>query len=229
MQDMNDQESRVMMEHGAYWRRLMDQGKAIIFGPVLDPQGGWGLGVMETADQSELRALFADDPVSRSGLGFRLEVLPMAQGPRRSTRNKSELFSLARKRFGRVKLPVGRCPSGPMPMVVKQGLLDKDHVLPGSIRFKRCGQPLHHRLRGLGQLCGRSRAPRRKRHRRRLASVRPAGWVVRVLHQQQEVPAFVHTHTFPADSATTNHPLAVADVPSTVSATEPPPKCYDDP
>ena len=79
MQDMNNEERQVMMAHGAYWKGLLDQGKAIVFGPVLDPQGGWGLGVVQAADQAELNALLEGDPVARSKIGFRFECLPMAQ------------------------------------------------------------------------------------------------------------------------------------------------------
>jgi uncharacterized protein YciI len=77
MQDMNDDERKTMMAHAAYWQGLLEKGKAVVFGPVLDPKGGWGLGVLEAADQAELRGLLEEDPVSRSGLPFKFETLPM--------------------------------------------------------------------------------------------------------------------------------------------------------
>jgi len=49
----------------------------IVFGPVADPKGGWGLGVVRARDEAEVAAFEAGDPVVRSGRGFRYEVLPM--------------------------------------------------------------------------------------------------------------------------------------------------------
>jgi hypothetical protein len=39
----------------------------VIFGPVLDSTGSWGLGVVEADDEEELRAFAADDPVVTTG------------------------------------------------------------------------------------------------------------------------------------------------------------------
>jgi len=39
----------------------------VIFGPVLDRTGSWGLGVMEADDEDELRAFAAGDPAVTSG------------------------------------------------------------------------------------------------------------------------------------------------------------------
>jgi uncharacterized protein YciI len=35
----------------------------VVFGPVLDDTGSWGLGVVEAEGEDELRALAAGDPV----------------------------------------------------------------------------------------------------------------------------------------------------------------------
>jgi hypothetical protein len=78
MQTMTDDERKLMMAHAVYWKGLLDKGKVIIFGPVMDPAGGWGLGVLEGADEGELRAHFADDPLAKSGMPFKFELLPMA-------------------------------------------------------------------------------------------------------------------------------------------------------
>jgi uncharacterized protein YciI len=39
----------------------------VIFGPVLDASGSWGLGVVETDDEEKVRAFAADDPVVTTG------------------------------------------------------------------------------------------------------------------------------------------------------------------
>jgi uncharacterized protein YndB with AHSA1/START domain len=80
MMDMTAEEREVMRAHGAYWREKLAAGSAIAFGPVADPQGGWGLGVVQAADEAEMRAFEAGDPVIESGRGFRYEVLPMPAG-----------------------------------------------------------------------------------------------------------------------------------------------------
>ena len=42
-------------------------GQMVFFGPVLDSTGSWGLGVVETEDEENLRAFAANDPVVTSG------------------------------------------------------------------------------------------------------------------------------------------------------------------
>jgi hypothetical protein len=39
----------------------------VIFGPVLDSSGSWGLGVIESENEDELRAFAAGDPVVTAG------------------------------------------------------------------------------------------------------------------------------------------------------------------
>ena len=75
--DMTVPEGQVMQVHGAYWRGLADQEIAVLFGPVADPQGPWGLGLLEVEDEEEAQAITAEDPAIKSGMGFRYEILPM--------------------------------------------------------------------------------------------------------------------------------------------------------
>lgn len=82
--DMTAAEGQVMQEHMAYWGGLMTEGKAVVFGPVADPEGAWGLGVARFADPAEAAALKDGDPTIRSGMGFRMEVVPMLQAVSRS-------------------------------------------------------------------------------------------------------------------------------------------------
>jgi uncharacterized protein YciI len=62
MQDMTDAERSIMKQHVAYWTNLMTAGKIIVFGPVLDPKGGYGLGVVKVDDEEELQGLMNNDP-----------------------------------------------------------------------------------------------------------------------------------------------------------------------
>jgi uncharacterized protein YndB with AHSA1/START domain len=79
MQDMSSDERAVMQAHGRYWQGKLAEGVAIAFGPVADPSGGWGLGIVEVRDEAELEAFQAADPAIESGRGFRYESLPMVR------------------------------------------------------------------------------------------------------------------------------------------------------
>lgn len=77
--DMTDDEREVMERHAAHWRPLVDAGQMVVFGPVLDGTGSWGLGVVEADDEEELRAFAADDPAVTSGTAT-IEVGKMLAG-----------------------------------------------------------------------------------------------------------------------------------------------------
>jgi uncharacterized protein len=67
--DMSDEEREIMARHAEHWRPWVESGQMVIFGPVLDASGSWGLGVVEADDEEELRAFAADDPVVTTGTG----------------------------------------------------------------------------------------------------------------------------------------------------------------
>jgi uncharacterized protein len=64
--DRHGEEREIMTRHAAYWQPLIDSGQMVIFGPVLDGTGSWGLGVVEADDEEKLRAFAASDPVLTS-------------------------------------------------------------------------------------------------------------------------------------------------------------------
>jgi len=76
---MTEMEAKLMQDHGAYWRDLAGRGIGVLFGPVSDPKGGWGLAVVETKDEAEARAIGVNDPAITSGMGFQFEVYAMPQ------------------------------------------------------------------------------------------------------------------------------------------------------
>ena len=69
--DMTDEEREIMGRHAAYWQPYVDAGQMVIFGPVLDGTGSWGLGVVEAedGDEEKLTRFAAGDPVVTSGTG----------------------------------------------------------------------------------------------------------------------------------------------------------------
>lgn len=85
--DLSEEEREIMGRHAAYWRPWVDSGRMVVFGPVLDGSGSWGLGVVETDDEQELRAFADGDPVVTTGTGS-MEIGRMLGGfvrPRPST------------------------------------------------------------------------------------------------------------------------------------------------
>lgn len=77
--DMTDEEREIMARHAAYWKPFIQSGQMVVFGPVLDGGGSWGLGVIEADDEDELRELAAGDPVVTSGTAT-IEVGRMLAG-----------------------------------------------------------------------------------------------------------------------------------------------------
>jgi uncharacterized protein YciI len=77
-QDMTEVEGKVMQEHVAYWQGLANRKIAIIFGPVLDPSGVYGIAIIETDDESVVENIFRNDPAIKAQIGFRSEHHPIS-------------------------------------------------------------------------------------------------------------------------------------------------------
>jgi uncharacterized protein len=77
MTTMTSAEQEIMQKHAAYWRTLMDEGKVIAYGPVDDPSGGYGIGIVKLDDTADPAALSRNDPAILANAGFRSEINPM--------------------------------------------------------------------------------------------------------------------------------------------------------
>ena len=77
--DMTDEEREIMGRHAAYWQPYLDSGQMVVFGPVIESAGSWGLGVVEADDEDELRAFAAGDPAVTTGTA-KIEVGKMPAG-----------------------------------------------------------------------------------------------------------------------------------------------------
>jgi len=75
--DMTPAEREIMTKHVAYWSEKGQQGIAIVFGPVLDPKGVYGIGVYQVDDLDHMRRLLADDP-AREILQYEVFEMPRA-------------------------------------------------------------------------------------------------------------------------------------------------------
>ena len=72
--DMTPDERAIMQKHVGYWTSLLEQGVAIVFGPVLDPKGGYGAGVVSVDNEEHLKKIIDNDPAN--GLN-KYEFYPM--------------------------------------------------------------------------------------------------------------------------------------------------------
>ena len=63
-QTMTDEERGIMMKHVAYWTEIMNQGKVLAFGPVLDPSEVYGLGIVAVDHEQEVKEFIANDPAA---------------------------------------------------------------------------------------------------------------------------------------------------------------------
>jgi uncharacterized protein YciI len=64
-QTMTDDERAIMMQHVVYWTALMRQGKVVVFGPVSDPAGVYGLGIIAADSEDEVKTFIANDPAGK--------------------------------------------------------------------------------------------------------------------------------------------------------------------
>jgi uncharacterized protein len=67
-QDMSAAEAEVMQRHVAYWQDLLGREVALAFGPVLDPDDPWGLGLLDLEDEQAARAIGDADPAVAGGV-----------------------------------------------------------------------------------------------------------------------------------------------------------------
>ena len=63
---MTEDERTIMLDHVAYWTELMEQGRVVAFGPVDEPTGSYGIGIV-TVSPDEIDGIRDNDPAIRSG------------------------------------------------------------------------------------------------------------------------------------------------------------------
>lgn len=75
--DMTPGEQEAMERHAAFWSGQVAAGVAIAFGPVLAPEGAFGIAIIGATDAETAAAIVAADPVLSAGLGFSHRIDPM--------------------------------------------------------------------------------------------------------------------------------------------------------
>ncbi len=73
---MTEEEQATMGRHAAYWTRHLEAGTALIFSPVADPAGPWGMCIAQAQDRDGAQALTAADPAVIEGVG-QYEILEL--------------------------------------------------------------------------------------------------------------------------------------------------------
>jgi hypothetical protein len=74
---MNEAERTSMDAHARYWATLLQQHKAVAYGPVNDPAGPYGIAIVTVEHPAEAEAIRDGDPAVQSPHGFRSELTPM--------------------------------------------------------------------------------------------------------------------------------------------------------
>jgi uncharacterized protein len=69
-QTLTQAEQDAMQQHAAYWKRLLADGRVVVFGPVADPEGVWGLGVVRADTHEEVVTIAQRDPAITSGVAI---------------------------------------------------------------------------------------------------------------------------------------------------------------
>ena len=64
-QTMTPEELNIMQDHIAYWQPHLANGTMIVYGPVFDPKGAYGLGIVGVDTEDELRSLINQDPAGK--------------------------------------------------------------------------------------------------------------------------------------------------------------------
>jgi uncharacterized protein YciI len=74
---MSEEERATMDAHFGYWGDLLAQDRVIALGPVADPGGPYGIGIVLAPDMAAAEAVRDSDPAMLSNSGFRTEIAPM--------------------------------------------------------------------------------------------------------------------------------------------------------
>jgi hypothetical protein len=75
--DMNDDEKALMGKHAEYWAQMCRDGKVLVYGPVLEANSPFGMGVFVAEDDAEVGRFLDADPAMQAKIGFSIEITPM--------------------------------------------------------------------------------------------------------------------------------------------------------
>ena len=74
---MTPAEGAAMQAHFGYWTDHMKRGAALVFGPVADPEGTYGIAILSVPSEEDAKRICAADPALTAKLGFTYGVFEM--------------------------------------------------------------------------------------------------------------------------------------------------------
>lgn len=81
---MTPDEAEIMRQHAGFWAGLMAEGKVLVFTPVQDPVGDWGMAIVLADDFQTVDGYSRSDPAVLSGMmTHSVLALPFAITPDR--------------------------------------------------------------------------------------------------------------------------------------------------
>ena len=79
-QTLTQAEITAMQAHAAYWTQKAKDNIALVVGLVADPKGFYGVGIVEAADETQLKAILDNDPAIAANVGLRYESYLFPRG-----------------------------------------------------------------------------------------------------------------------------------------------------
>ena len=83
--DITPEEMATMKRHADYYAAQFQVGRVLIYGPVMDTAGAYGMGVLDVDTEAEARQIVEADPSITEGLN-RFELWPMRIGGAQGSR-----------------------------------------------------------------------------------------------------------------------------------------------
>lgn len=83
--DITADEGAAMERHFGYWHGQMARGSALVFGPVADPRGAYGIAVLNVENEDAAKAICAGDPALTAHLGFSFMLCEMPNAVAKGT------------------------------------------------------------------------------------------------------------------------------------------------
>lgn len=59
--DQNQHEMKIMQQHMQYWKEQKKMDRAIIYGPVFDPNGVYGMAIITAIDEEDAEKIAQND------------------------------------------------------------------------------------------------------------------------------------------------------------------------
>ena len=61
----SEEDKVIMQKHSLFWKNLMEGGNVLVYGPVLDPNGAYGLGIVTAEDKEVVYQMLSGDPAKQ--------------------------------------------------------------------------------------------------------------------------------------------------------------------